>query len=929
MTASKGQLGLVEAFDRFRALFAGPSRLVLVGRQDDTPYVSALLHQVRRRGLDTGAVELAGLVPDAELRRRYAEADLYVSLSAHEGFGVPLVEAVAHGVPVLAVGAGAVPFTLGAAGGMQAAGLLADASPAGAAAQMLALAQDGAARAALAQAQRAAVGRFALPAQTPALVDALVRAGAARPRDPAMAQALAAHARFTLAGHVNGSYSLAAINRSLALALEAERPGCVRLVAVEGDVTTEVGGGGDCTRSRLGALLARPAPTTGPHVVISQHYPVWVPPEPGDVPLAQFFWEESLVPEATVAVLNQGFRGVVAPSHTVAKALVDSGLQVPVRVIPHRPGLDAFRALREDRTRPERAGPFTFLHVSSCFPRKGVDVLLAAWARAFGPGDGVRLVIKGFPNPHNTVAADLARLRAAGPPLAEVVLIDEDLAAADVLDLYRQADAVVLPTRGEGFNLPAAEALAAGIPLIVTGWGGHMDFVVPSADVRLLRYRFAPSGTHLATPFSLWAEPDEDDLVAALREMAAGGRRVAAATGPEAPEVAGPLARFAADLLTAPQMGPQTVSVGWVTTWDVRCGIAEYSRHLVGAVPLPGAVFADMRTPAGQFGGVPVLPGWRLADPASMATLMGALVRQDPAVVVIQHQPGLVPWAQLPAMLSHPALQGRAVAIVLHNTQDLADTPDPVRADAVAALGQVSRVVVHSVRDLNTLAALGLGPRATLIPQGVEAGLAAAPVAGLSPSDPVLIGCYGFFLPDKGIPQLIEALGLLRQTWPEARLRLVNAEYPLPQSAAEIATCRALADRLGLARAVAFETAFLDHAASRAMLRDCAVVALPYQQSKEGSSAALRSALSAGVPVAVTPLPLFEEAAPAVLTLHGTTPQAIAAGLDALLRNPATRKAVAAGSETWRAERNWSHIGRRWQGMLTGLAVSRLSDADD
>jgi glycosyltransferase involved in cell wall biosynthesis len=57
-----------------------------------------------------------GPVPDADLAAFYRWADVYVSLSEHEGFCVPLVEAMAADVPVLAYSAGAVPETLGGAG---------------------------------------------------------------------------------------------------------------------------------------------------------------------------------------------------------------------------------------------------------------------------------------------------------------------------------------------------------------------------------------------------------------------------------------------------------------------------------------------------------------------------------------------------------------------------------------------------------------------------------------------------------------------------------------------------------------------------------------------------------------------------------------------------------------------------------------------
>ena len=55
-------------------------------------------------------------MPEAELAAYYRMASAYVSLSEHEGFCVPLVEAMAAGVPVLAYGAAAVPETLGGAG---------------------------------------------------------------------------------------------------------------------------------------------------------------------------------------------------------------------------------------------------------------------------------------------------------------------------------------------------------------------------------------------------------------------------------------------------------------------------------------------------------------------------------------------------------------------------------------------------------------------------------------------------------------------------------------------------------------------------------------------------------------------------------------------------------------------------------------------
>ncbi|MFZ5446896.1 MAG: glycosyltransferase family 4 protein [Myxococcota bacterium] len=77
---------------------------------------SAAFQRLERRARAIGGVTFLGRVSHAELVAAYRSADVFVSMSEHEGFGVPLIEAMAAELPVLAFGAAAVPETMGGRG---------------------------------------------------------------------------------------------------------------------------------------------------------------------------------------------------------------------------------------------------------------------------------------------------------------------------------------------------------------------------------------------------------------------------------------------------------------------------------------------------------------------------------------------------------------------------------------------------------------------------------------------------------------------------------------------------------------------------------------------------------------------------------------------------------------------------------------------
>ena len=92
-------------------------RELFVGRYDAVPrYYATIRAMMTDYQLLQERFVFTGPVPDAELATYYRHAAVYISLSEHEGFCAPLLEAMATDVPVLAYSAAAVPETLGGAG---------------------------------------------------------------------------------------------------------------------------------------------------------------------------------------------------------------------------------------------------------------------------------------------------------------------------------------------------------------------------------------------------------------------------------------------------------------------------------------------------------------------------------------------------------------------------------------------------------------------------------------------------------------------------------------------------------------------------------------------------------------------------------------------------------------------------------------------
>lgn len=117
LAPNKGYTHLVKAFADYYHNYNRKSRLMLVGKEDSrlAAYSSEVRRLISESGLD-GSVYLLGGVSVSALKSAYLCADVFMILSEHEGFCVPLVEAMSMSIPVIAYGSSAIPRTVGTAG---------------------------------------------------------------------------------------------------------------------------------------------------------------------------------------------------------------------------------------------------------------------------------------------------------------------------------------------------------------------------------------------------------------------------------------------------------------------------------------------------------------------------------------------------------------------------------------------------------------------------------------------------------------------------------------------------------------------------------------------------------------------------------------------------------------------------------------------
>jgi len=371
--------------------------------------------------------------------------------------------------------------------------------------------------------------------------------------------------------------------------------------------------------------------------------------------------------------------------------------------------------------------------------------------------------------------------------------------------------------------------------------------------------------------------------------------------------------------------------LGFVSSWAVKCGIAEYSRHLSEALTsqawecfiLDPATPEFLVSPVGSNGVSVPIESLRKIQEAGGVGIGAACRRSGVDWLLVQHHPGFFDEATLEGLVLDCKSTDVRVIITCHNTDRMKNLTLSRCVEAGA------RIFVHNKSEVQRLEAEGI-MGVSYLPCGVietqQNESALQRITSGKVGRP-LIGTFGFLRPHKGLLELIEAFGLLREIHPESALLAMTALYPSEDSVSYLAACQSLLVEKGLDRdpRVKLDTEFHETGHVLEMLQDCDLIVLPYHSSDEGASASASFALACRRPVITTRSKVFRDTVGYTYCIDGPEPLSIAMAICNVLANPDLYEELQSLAVKYANERSWQRVAAIYERMIKGTALPEVS----
>ena len=255
--------------------------------------------------------------------------------------------------------------------------------------------------------------------------------------------------------------------------------------------------------------------------------------------IARSMFETDGLPASWVPRLND-MDEIWVPTTFNERTFRSAGVTAPIHVVPGGVHAEAFvdaEPLAIDGLRST-----VFLSVFEWSFRKGWDVLLKAWAKAFSAKDDVTLLLRTYPmkrpgvdpapeDIERQINTYLGKLGTSRKRVAPIVVLHEPVPDAEMPRLYATATAYVSCTRGEGWGRPMLEAMASGLPTIATRWSANLAFMNDNNSLLLDVDAVEPVDAREELDFyrgQRWARPSAVHLTKLLQQVVADPEAVAA-----------------------------------------------------------------------------------------------------------------------------------------------------------------------------------------------------------------------------------------------------------------------------------------------------------------------------------------------------------------------------------------------------------------
>lgn len=187
------------------------------------------------------------------------------------------------------------------------------------------------------------------------------------------------------------------------------------------------------------------------------------------VKIAYSMIESDALPKRSIDILNTKFDAVAVPDVYQKNVYVKSGVKIPIFVLPMGLFLEDF--LNQPlKTKPNN--PFTFGMSGVWEPRKNHKLLLNVFAREFGNNPRFRLKLHGRFGFSEVLQGLYDTIKKHN--LKNVEIIDRPLTHKEYVDFMSQLDCYVFLSKGEGFSMTPREAMASGIPCILSNNTSHI-----------------------------------------------------------------------------------------------------------------------------------------------------------------------------------------------------------------------------------------------------------------------------------------------------------------------------------------------------------------------------------------------------------------------------------------------------------------------